>query len=91
MSDNQKTLAIFEYLITNLTYSRDDKWDSAPEVLQKKRGSCSEFNYAFIALLRACGIPCRYTGGLVSPRGTEAGMTKKSTKTRFFTVGPKSS
>lgn len=65
MNDEAKARTIFEYLISHVTYYRDDKWDTAPEVLQKGQGSCSEYNFAFIALLRACGIPARYTGGVV--------------------------
>lgn len=84
MSDNQKALAIFEYLIANLTYSRDDKWDSAPEVLQKKQGSCSEFNYAFISLLRACGIPCRYAGGFVLSMGNRSRYDEKINEDAVF-------
>ena len=84
MSDSQKTLAIFEYLIAHLAYSRDDKWDSAPEVLQKKQGSCSEFNYAFIALLRACGIPCRYTGGFVLSAGNRSRYDEKINEDAVF-------
>jgi transglutaminase-like putative cysteine protease len=65
MTDEEKARAIFEYLISHVAYYRDDKWDTAPEVLQKNQGSCSEYNFAFIALLRAASVPARYTGGLV--------------------------
>lgn len=73
-SDYQKALAIFFYLITNIDYYRDDRWDTAPEVLERGQGSCSEYNYAFISLLRASGIPARYTGGFV---------LKTSNRTRY--------
>ncbi len=65
MDDGRKALAIFNHLVRNVKYFRDDRWDPAPAVLAKGQGSCSEFNYAFIALLRSSGIPCRYTGGFV--------------------------
>ncbi|MCI0513720.1 transglutaminase-like domain-containing protein [candidate division KSB1 bacterium] len=55
----------FNYLITEVHYVRDLVWDPAPMVIQRKSGSCSEYNYAFIALCRAAGIPCRYTGGII--------------------------
>lgn len=57
--------AFFDYIINNLSYHRDDVWDSAPVVLKRKSGSCSEYNYVFVSLCRAAGIPARYTGGLV--------------------------
>jgi transglutaminase-like putative cysteine protease len=65
MKDAEKVAAVFNYLVENFKYVRDDKWDPAPEVLQRKTGSCSEYTFSFIAMMRACGIPCRYTGGLV--------------------------
>ena len=70
-SDEQTVRAIFEHLVTNLTYKRDDVWDPAPVVLERKTGSCSEYNYAFLALCRAAGIPARYTGGVVLRPGKE--------------------
>ncbi|MBP7460163.1 MAG: transglutaminase family protein [Candidatus Delongbacteria bacterium] len=54
----------FEFLIHHLTYVRDSIWDPAPQVISRRSGSCSEYNYAFLALCRAKGIPCRYTGGI---------------------------
>ncbi len=61
----EKAFQIFSYLIKNITYYRDDRWDTAVDVLEKKQGSCSEYNFAFISLLRAAGIPSRYTGATV--------------------------
>lgn len=65
MDDEATARAIYDHLVAHVTYYRDDAWDAAPTVLQKGQGSCSEFNYAFIALLRASGIPARYSGGPV--------------------------
>jgi transglutaminase-like putative cysteine protease len=59
---------IFDHLIHTLHYERDDVWDPAPVVLARGSGSCSEYNYAFVALCRAAGIPARYTGGIVLSR-----------------------
>jgi|GEM_PF-456541 len=70
-SDEETVRAIFEHLVANLTYKRDDVWDPAPAVLERKTGSCSEYNYAFVALCRAAGIPARYTGGVVLRSGKE--------------------
>lgn len=65
MTDYDKAFAVFDYFVANVTYFRDDKWDTAPEVIQRKQGSCSEYTYSYIALMRSFGIPCRYTGGVM--------------------------
>lgn len=64
-NDAEKAFAFFSYLVTHITYVRDDRWDAASDVLRKKQGSCSEYSYALLGLLRAAGIPCRYTGGFI--------------------------
>lgn len=64
-SDFDKAFACFSYLVTHITYVRDDRWDAASDVLRKKQGSCSEYSYTLLGLLRAAGIPCRYTGGFI--------------------------
>jgi len=61
-SDYNKALSLYKYLITNINYYRDDKWEPAPDILKNKKGSCSEFNYTLVSLLRAANIPARYTG-----------------------------
>jgi len=61
-SSYDKAISIYKYLISNITYYRDDKWEAAPDILKNKKGSCSEFNYTLVSLLRASGIPARYTG-----------------------------
>jgi len=71
MTDYEKAMAVFRYLAENVKYFRDDKWDTAPEVLSRKQGSCSEYTYATIALLRACDVPCRYTGGSIVSTGNK--------------------
>lgn len=65
MSDIEKVSAVFDYLVANFKYVRDSQWDPAPTVLERKTGSCSEYTFSFVSLMRACGIPCRYTGALV--------------------------
>jgi transglutaminase-like putative cysteine protease len=60
-----KAVSVYKYLIEKVRYYRDDVWDAAPQVLKKGEGSCSEYNYAFISLLRACAVPTRYSGGFV--------------------------
>jgi transglutaminase-like putative cysteine protease len=64
-TDEETTWAIYEHVIRSVSYFRDAQWDPAPAVLERGQGSCSEFSYALMALLRASGIPCRYTGALI--------------------------
>lgn len=58
-----KVIKLHNYVINNLEYVHDDRWDDAVTVLKQGHGSCSEYCYAFIALCRAAGIPARYNGG----------------------------
>jgi len=71
-SEHETVRRAFRHLAENVRYERDDVWDPAPSVLERGTGSCSEYNYAFLALCRAAGIPARYTGGVVLARGREA-------------------
>ncbi|HAK94675.1 MAG TPA: hypothetical protein DCM87_06645 [Planctomycetes bacterium] len=62
MRDAEKARAFFGHVTAHIDYVRDGRWDPAPDVLARNKGSCSEYSYSLIALLRACGIPCRYSG-----------------------------
>jgi hypothetical protein len=76
--------AFFDYIINNLSYHRDDVWDDAPTVLKRKSGSCSEYNYVFVSLCRAAGIPARYTGGLVLSRTRVTKYDPRTTEDAVF-------
>ncbi|MCF7886201.1 MAG: transglutaminase [Candidatus Marinimicrobia bacterium] len=56
---------IFNYLIDNLYYERVGGWNTAPTVLERGNGSCSEYTFAFISMCRAAGLPARYVGSAV--------------------------
>ena len=58
----ERVRAIYEFVAQGLTYKREGGWDSAPQVLARRNGSCSEFSYVFSALCRASGIPTRFVG-----------------------------
>jgi len=62
---------IYEHVRGTLEYKRTGGWDSAPLLLERGSGSCSEYAFVFIALCRAVGIPARYVGGIVT-RGDDA-------------------
>ena len=57
-----RVFAIHDYVASRTRYERTGGWDSAPVVLKRGTGSCSEFSFAFCALCRAAGIPTRFAG-----------------------------
>jgi sugar lactone lactonase YvrE len=62
--------AIYDHLTEVITYERSGGWNNAAAVLERGTGSCSEYTFALVALLRRAGIPARYVGAL-SERGDE--------------------
>jgi hypothetical protein len=64
---------IFHYVNDRIEYERVGGWDTAPNVLTRGKGSCSEYSFVFMALARAAGIPTRFCAGVVE-RGDEASM-----------------
>ncbi len=65
--------AIYEALADSITYDRSGGWGPAPTVLERGTGSCSEYTFSLVALLRSAGIPARYVGALVN-RAPEGGI-----------------
>lgn len=63
-----KARAIYNHLTNVITYERTGGWNNAAAVLERGTGSCSEYTFALVALLRRVGIPARYVGA-VSERG----------------------
>ena len=61
---------IFNYLIDHMYYERAGGWNTAPTVLARGNGSCSEYSFVFISMCRAAGIPARYVGA-VARRGDD--------------------
>ncbi|MCK4663970.1 MAG: hypothetical protein KAT68_13970 [Bacteroidales bacterium] len=64
---------IYNYLINNMYYEMTGGWNTAPTVLERGNGSCSEYTFVYIAMCRAAGIPARYVGSVVI-RGDHASM-----------------
>ncbi|MGQ9619247.1 MAG: transglutaminase domain-containing protein, partial [Candidatus Aminicenantia bacterium] len=62
---------IFKYVGEKLFYELAGGWDTAPTVLKRGSGSCSEYTFVFMSLCRASGIPSRYVGAVVV-RGDDA-------------------
>jgi len=64
---------IFEYVNERVDYERVGGWDTAPNILERGTGSCSEYSFVFMAMARGAGIPTRFCAGVVE-RGDEASM-----------------
>ncbi len=79
MSDNQTdnpywmARELFNYLIDNMYYKMEGGWNTAPAVLERGNGSCSEYSFTYIAMCRSVGIPARYVGAVVM-RGDRASL-----------------
>lgn len=56
---------IFNHLIDNMYYEMVGGWNTAPTVLARGNGSCSEYSFAYISMCRAAGLPARYVGSVV--------------------------
>jgi len=66
-----KARKLFQHLISHMEYEMVGGWNTAPTVLKRGNGSCSEYSFSYIALCRAAGVPARYVGSLVV-RGDDA-------------------
>jgi len=64
---------IFNFLIDNMYYEMTGGWNTAPTVLERGNGSCSEYSFVYIAMCRAAGLPARYVGSVVV-RGDDVSM-----------------
>lgn len=56
---------IFNYLIDHMYYEMAGGWNTAPAVLERGNGSCSEYTFVYISMCRAAGLPARYVGSVV--------------------------
>ena len=64
---------VFDHVRKTLEYKLEGGWNTAPVVLKRGTGSCSEYSFCFIALCRAAGLPARYVGSIVV-RGDDASL-----------------
>lgn len=61
----------YDFVADHLRYDLTGGWNAAPMLLERGTGSCSEYSFLLMALLRANGVPARYVGSLVV-RGDDA-------------------
>lgn len=64
---------IYTYIIDHMFYDMVGGWNTAPTVLKRGNGSCSEYSFVYISMCRAAGLPARYVGSVVV-RGDDASM-----------------
>jgi len=57
---------MYDFVISYLSYVKQQKIRGALWALKNGRGDCTEFGTLFVALLRAVGIPARTVSGFVS-------------------------
>lgn len=76
-SELDEVRAIYDYIIDELTYSKDD-----PKVcgigdslltLRYKKGICTDYHSLFISLVRSLGIPAKFEIGIPIPLDKEEG------------------
>jgi len=56
---------IYNYLMDEMYYEMAGGWNTAPTVLKRGNGSCSEYSFVYISMCRAAGLPARYVGAVV--------------------------
>lgn len=64
---------LYNHVIEKVEYEMVGGWNTAPAVLKRGTGSCSEYSFVYIALCRAAGLPARYAGSVVV-RGDDASL-----------------
>lgn len=64
---------IFRYVIDHMEYKLAGGWNTAPAVLERGNGSCSEYTFVFLSMCRAAGLPARYAGS-IAIRGDDASL-----------------
>jgi hypothetical protein len=72
-----KAKAIFDWIKTNIKYSRYSNTKSGgKKTIKLKKGNCVDTSHALVTLLRASGIPARYLNGRCSfTKGDLKGVT----------------
>ena len=59
-----KARKLYNYIQAHMYYEMVGGWNTAPAVLARGNGSCSEYSFVYIAMCRAAGIPARYVGAV---------------------------
>ena len=57
--------SLYYGVVKRFVYDIDGRWDSADEILRRRRGSCSELAALFVSMCRNLGIPARRVSATV--------------------------
>ncbi len=63
----------FDWVIDKLEYQMVGGWDVPATLIKRGTGSCSEYAFLYIAMVRSAGLPARYEAG-TAMRGDEASV-----------------
>ncbi|MEW6101051.1 MAG: transglutaminase-like domain-containing protein, partial [Candidatus Omnitrophota bacterium] len=73
----EKVRAIYEYLINELNYSKDDPnvcgIGNSLLTLKHKKGICTDYHSLFVSMARSIGIPAKFEIGLGIPQDSQEG------------------
>ncbi len=76
--DLERVRAIYDYIIDELTYSKDDPMvcgiGDSLLTLEAKKGICTDYHSLFISLARSLGIPAKFEIGYRIPEEKSEGM-----------------
>ena len=79
-SDMEKARAIYDYIISEVSYAKDDPnvcgVGSSLLTLQHKKGICSDYHSLFISMVRSLGIPAKFEIGFPIPEDKMEGMIR---------------
>jgi sugar lactone lactonase YvrE len=63
----------FNWVISKLEYQMVGGWDVPATLIKRGTGSCSEYAFLYIAMVRSAGLPARYEAG-TALRGDDASV-----------------
>lgn len=76
-SDLEKVRAVYDYIIDELTYAKDDPkvcgLGNSLLTLEFKKGICTDYHSLFISLVRSLGIPAKFEIGFPIPEKIKEG------------------
>jgi len=90
-NDTLERVQFFSHAVhTSLRYERGITVNSttAQEAFNMAVGVCQDYAHILLALLRKCGIPCRYVAGLASDYGETHAWVEAWINDRYYGIDP---
>lgn len=76
-NDLEKARAVYDYIIEELAYSKDNPkvcgLGNSILTLKHKKGICTDYHSLFVSLLRSLGIPAKFEIGFSIPEDSKSG------------------